>query len=168
METASAIHMYTSAPFLSCVTDWREKKKSTHDDMNRKVNNSRINFERQDSNWRPWALMLCQALCTSQHNQKFELMEKTRQSTYIQNWVKVFYQEIYVQNHSIWNSLLLEALHFYILLRSFRNFQWLVEQFWWIPSFQWFVLLRYILVVLIYYKAALNQWQLIWNGGSTK
>jgi hypothetical protein len=41
-----------------------------------------INCENQDSNSRPWALIPCQASCTSQRNQKSELMERARQFTY--------------------------------------------------------------------------------------
>jgi hypothetical protein len=38
--------------------------------------NFRINCESQDSNSRPWDLIPCQASCTSQRNQKCELMER--------------------------------------------------------------------------------------------
>jgi hypothetical protein len=42
-----------------------------------KVNTwTQINCENQDLNTRPWALIPCQASCTSQRNQKSELMER--------------------------------------------------------------------------------------------
>jgi hypothetical protein len=39
-------------------------------------NNFTINCENQDSNSRPWALIPCQDSCTSQRNQKSELMKR--------------------------------------------------------------------------------------------
>jgi hypothetical protein len=41
-----------------------------------------INCENQDSNSRPWTLKPCQVSCTSQRNQKSELMKRARQFTY--------------------------------------------------------------------------------------
>ena len=93
MERASTIYLYTQHP-LSRVTG--EEKVNTckpeeSDDarrvsevwLNRQIHgqrggssNLRINCTTQDSNSRPWALIPCQASCTSQRNQKSELMER--------------------------------------------------------------------------------------------
>jgi hypothetical protein len=45
-------------------------------------NNFRINCERQDSNSRPWALIPCRTACSSQCDQKTDLMEEIRQYIY--------------------------------------------------------------------------------------
>jgi hypothetical protein len=57
MEMASTIHLYTSTQRGTTAI-------------------FTINCKNQDSNSRPWTLIPCQALCTSQRNQKSELMEK--------------------------------------------------------------------------------------------
>jgi hypothetical protein len=72
MERASTIHIYTSTPPLTC--DGR--RESQHVDTKEGDNNFTINCENQDLNTRPWALIPCQASCTSQHNQNSELMER--------------------------------------------------------------------------------------------
>jgi hypothetical protein len=69
---ASTIHLYTSTPPLTC--DGR--RESQHVDTKEGNSNFTINCENQDSNLRPWALIPCQASCTSQRNQKSKLMEK--------------------------------------------------------------------------------------------
>jgi hypothetical protein len=78
MERTSTIHLYTSTPLLTC--DGR--RESQHMDTKGDDNNFIINCENQDLNTRPWALIPCQASCTSQRNQKSELMERARQFTY--------------------------------------------------------------------------------------
>jgi hypothetical protein len=78
MERASTIHLYTSTPPLTC----EGRRESQHVDTKGGDSNFTINCENQDLNTRPWAVIPCQASCTSQHNQKFELMERARQFTY--------------------------------------------------------------------------------------
>jgi hypothetical protein len=51
-----------------------------------------INCKNQDSNSRPWALIPCQASCSSQRNQKPELMERAKQFTYTLEHVKLHAQ----------------------------------------------------------------------------
>jgi hypothetical protein len=72
MEMASTIHLYNSTPPLTC--DGR--RENQHVDTKGGNNNFIINCENQDLNTRPWALIPCQASCTSQRNQKSELMER--------------------------------------------------------------------------------------------
>jgi hypothetical protein len=94
MEMASTIHLYTSTPPLTCDgrresqhvdTDRRResqhmdtngRRESQHMDTKGGNNNFTINCENQNSNSRPWALIPCQASCTSQRNRKSELMER--------------------------------------------------------------------------------------------
>jgi hypothetical protein len=89
MERASTIYLYTSTPPLMC--DGRREDKSTRVERQRGSGRPgaaggcgefRINCESQDLNSRPGALIPCQASCTSQRNQKSELMERARQFTY--------------------------------------------------------------------------------------
>jgi hypothetical protein len=94
MKRASTIHLYTSTPPLTCDgrresqhVDTDKRRESQHVDTNGRResqhvdtkggdSNFTINCENQDSNSRPWALIPCQASCTSQRNQKSELMER--------------------------------------------------------------------------------------------
>jgi hypothetical protein len=94
MESVSTIHLYTSTPPLTCDgrresqhVDTDIRRESQHVDTNGRResqhvgtkggnSNFTINCENQDSNSRPWALIPCQASCTSQRNQKSELMER--------------------------------------------------------------------------------------------
>jgi hypothetical protein len=55
MKRASTIHLYTSAPPLTC--DGR--RESQHVDTKGGNSNFTINCENQDSNSRPWALIPC-------------------------------------------------------------------------------------------------------------
>jgi hypothetical protein len=72
MERASTIYLYTSTPPLTC--DGR--RESQHMDTKGGDSNFTINCENQDLNTRSLALIPCQASCTSQRNQKSELMER--------------------------------------------------------------------------------------------
>jgi hypothetical protein len=73
IERTRQFTLYTSTPPLTC--DGR--RESQHVDTKGATTIFTINCENQDSNSRPWALIPCQASCTSQYNQKSELMERT-------------------------------------------------------------------------------------------
>jgi hypothetical protein len=75
MERARQFHLYTSTPPLTCDgrresqhVDTNRRRENQHVDTKGGNSNFTINCENQDSNLRPWALIPCQASCTSQHN----------------------------------------------------------------------------------------------------
>jgi hypothetical protein len=62
--------------------DTNGRRESQHVDTKGGNNNFIINCENQNSNSIPWALIPCKASCTSQCNQKSELMERASTITY--------------------------------------------------------------------------------------